>query len=190
MFMNSFNKYYWMTKLRMLLVCLVLIGALNWGTTAYGYNLVEIVSNKIDSKGTYHFKKIIYILVTVSALLLAFRKDTWLPFLGPTVFPTGVVSLKTPENANIKVKIHVRPNSKVVYWAAYGKDSVKQKVYDAYKDFSNSGVVMSDSNGIAELSIVEGGAYQLPLRTIKRHIHYRVFCEIGGMIGPIKTIFY
>ena len=35
-------------KLHMLLIGLVLIGAVNWGTTAFGYNLVEILSSTLN----------------------------------------------------------------------------------------------------------------------------------------------
>jgi hypothetical protein len=130
------------------------------------------------------------VLVALSALLLALFKSLWLPFLDRTVFPSGVLSLNTPANANIKIKVNVKPNTKVVYWAAYGKDKDKQNVSEAYKDYTNSGVVMSDSNGVAELSLIEGGGYNVPLRHIKRHVHYRVFGETGGMLSAVKTVFY
>ena len=35
-------------KLHMLLIGLVLIGAVNWGATAFGYNLVEILSSTLN----------------------------------------------------------------------------------------------------------------------------------------------
>jgi uncharacterized membrane protein YuzA (DUF378 family) len=190
----NYCKHFWLIKFRMLLVALVIIGALNWGATGYGYNFVDIISNKVDSLSGYscHIDKVIYILVAVSGLLLALRRDTWLPFLGCAALPTGVVPLRTPDNSNIKVNVKVRPNSKVIYWAALGKDNHDQYVENAYNNYSNSGVVMSDSNGNAELIIAEGGSYHIhPFgRTIPRHIHYRVFGKHGGMIGPVKTIYY
>ena len=36
-------------KLHMLLIGLVLIGGVNWGTTAFGYNLVEILSSTLNN---------------------------------------------------------------------------------------------------------------------------------------------
>lgn len=186
----TYNTHFWMTKFRMLLLVLVIIGAYNWGAVAYGYNFVELLANKVSPSSSKNICQIIYILVALSALALALRKDTWLPFLGCTAVPSSLLPLKSPpNNANIKVKVQVNPNSKVVYWAAYGKDS-EQDVSVAYKDFSNSGVVMSDSNGTAELSIVEGGGYHVPFRTISRHIHYRVFSSLGNMLGPVKTAHY
>ena len=186
----TYNNFFWMTKFRMLLLVLVIVGAYNWGSVAYGYNFVELLANNVSPSDSKNICNIIYILVALSALALALRKDTWLPLLGCTAIPSALLPLKTPpDNANIKVKVQVKPNSKVVYWAAYGKEAV-QDVSVAYKDFSNSGVVMSDSNGTAELSIVEGGSYRVPFRTISRHIHYRVFSSLGNMLGPVKTVHY
>ena len=39
----NYNKHFWLIKFRMLLVALVIIGALNWGATGYGYNFVDII---------------------------------------------------------------------------------------------------------------------------------------------------
>ena len=46
-----------------LCLALVIVGAINWGTTAYGYNLVEMVAGE----GTT-FSKAVYSLVAVGAL--------------------------------------------------------------------------------------------------------------------------
>ena len=46
---------------------------------------------------------------------------------------------------------------------------------EAYGDFSNSGVVMSNSSGLAELPILAGSGYTVPSgRKLDRHVHYRV----------------
>ena len=187
---SSYCTHFWMVKLRLLLLVIILIGCLNSGTSAFGYNFFEMASNKVDSDNRFNLCKIMCVLIAFSALLLAFSKETWYPFLGCSVFPSGVLHLSVPNNSDIKLKIHVKPNSKVVYWAAYGKNNNKQNVKDAYKDYTNSGVVMSDSNGIAELSIQEGGGYNVPLKKLHRHIHYRIVGKSGGMLGPVKTIYY
>ena len=51
------------TILIALCLTLTIVGALNWGTTAYGYNLVELVAGK-DTP----FSKGVYTLVAVAAL--------------------------------------------------------------------------------------------------------------------------
>lgn len=189
---KMFKKYYWGTKVRMLLTAIVVIGALNWGATAVGYNLVEILSNNVNQllKTNYPIDKIIYIIVAVCAILLASRRTTWLPFLGKSVLPDSLVPLKTPEKTDKKITIKTKPNAKIAYWAALPKGD-NPDVITAYADFSNGGVVMSDANGVAELPILMGSAYTVPSgRKISRHIHYRVLGKPYGMMGRIKTVYY
>jgi len=48
-----------------LALALVIIGALNWGTTSYGYNLVDMVAGK-DTM----FSKAVYMLVALAGVVL------------------------------------------------------------------------------------------------------------------------
>ncbi len=184
-------KFYLMTKLKMLVTAVVIIGAINWGTTALGYNLVEIFSNLINTsfKTNLPIDKIIYILVALCGISLASKRTTWLPFLGKSILPGNLVTKQTPKNADKKIKVRVRPNSKVAYWAATGKDKNDQDVFDAYGNHINSGVVVADNKGNAELPIIEGGGYKVPTgKRISRHVHYRV---IGNsMMGRVNTVYY
>jgi len=184
-------KFYFMTKIRMFVTAVVIIGAINWGTTALGYNLVEMLSKFINTylKTNLPIDKIIYILVALCGVSLASKRTTWLPFLGKTILPGGLVTKQTPAKANKKIIIKVRPNAKVAYWAATGKDKKDQDVFDAYNNHSNSGVVIADNKGIAELQIIEGEGYIVPNgKRIPKHIHYRV---IGNsIIDRVRTVYY
>ncbi len=60
---NNNKKWDVTTVLIALCLTLTIVGALNWGTTAYGYNLVELVAGKDTA-----FSKVVYTLVAVSAL--------------------------------------------------------------------------------------------------------------------------
>lgn len=189
---KMFKRYYWGIKVRMILTAVVIVGALNWGATALGYNLVELLSNNLNGllKTNYPFDKIIYIIVAICTILLASRRTTWLPFLGKSILPDSLVPLKTPAKSDMKVKIKTKPNAKIAYWAALPKGD-NPDVITAYGDFSNSGVVMSDSNGIAELSVLSGSGYTVPSgRKLNRHVHYRVLGKPYGMMGRIKTKLY
>lgn len=180
------------TKIHMLLVLLVLLGGINWGTTAFGYNLVEILSNNLNKLFNINqsFDKIIYIIICGAALSLAMKRDMWLPFLGKTVLPASLISNKVPEKTDFIVKARTLPNSKVAYWSALNKNE-KQSVEEAYDDYSNSGVVMSDKDGNVEFPILTGGGYIVPSgRFIPRHVHYRVLGLKYGMIGEVKTVSY
>ncbi len=184
-------KIYTMTKVRMIITAVVIIGAVNWGTTALGYNLVDILSKTINSslKLNLPIDKAIYILVALCAISLASKRTTWLPFLGMSVLPGNLIKTQTPAKADKKVKVKVQPNAKVAYWAATGKDKKDQDVFDAYGNNSNSGVVIADKNGNAELPILEGGGYKVPSgKRIQKHVHYRV---IGNsMMERVRTVYY
>ena len=180
-----------MTKVRMVVTALVIIGAINWGATTLGYNLVEMLSKFINTslKTDLPIDKAIYILVALCGISLAYKRTTWLPFLGKSILPGNLVTKQTPAKANKKIKVRVRPNAKVAYWAATGKDKNEQDVFDAYGDNSNSGVVMADDKGVAELPILEGAGYKVPTgKRIPRHVHYRV---IGNsMMDRVRTVYY
>lgn len=184
-------KLYLMTKVRMIVTAVVIIGAINWGTTALGYNLVDMLSKFINTslKTDLPIDKVIYVLVALCGVSLAVRRTTWLPFLGMSVLPGNLIKTQTPAKADKKVKVKVQPNAKVAYWAATGKDNKDQDVFDAYGDNSNSGVVIADKKGNAELSILEGGSYTVPNgKRIPRHVHYRV---IGNsMMEKVRTVYY
>lgn len=191
--MKTAELVYLRLKMHQVVIALVLIGAINWGTTAFGYNLVDILHTNLNSlfqMETYS-DKIIYIIVALAAIKLAIKKETWLPFLGYTVLPSNFVPLKNMDG-NTSVTVKVSPNTKVAYWSSSTVDAKGvPDVRVAYGDYSNSGVVMSDNDGNAKFIFNKGTSYIVPYgKEIPRHIHYR---EIGlewGMLGAVKTKYY
>ena len=189
--MNSKGKK--CNKMHLILVALVVIGSINWGTTAFGYNLVDIIKsalNKAVGQETY-LDKIIYVLVALAAIKLASKRDFWLPFLGKTVLPSNLIPLKDiVGDTTIEVKVH--PNTKIAYWASLPQKTAEiPKVEDAYGDYKNAGVVLSDKNGIAKLIINKGTSYTVPYgMEISRHVHYRELDHDMGFIGKIHTQHY
>jgi len=193
----------------MILVALVLVGALNWGFHAFGYNLVEMLNRFLSGvfKRRLSLNTIIYVVVALSALYLAFQRETWLPFLGDSVLPGAVVPEKK-NSGDTTVDVHVKPGAKVAYWAAKaqessvgtessvgadkpvnGADKPVPKVRDAYAHFENSGVVIANDAGLATLVFNKGTSYIVPSgREIKSHVHYREFGE-DGMMGPVQSVF-
>jgi uncharacterized membrane protein YuzA (DUF378 family) len=180
-------------KINMLLMTIVIIGALNWGFTAFGLNLVQLLSELINRQfgSSVPIDKIIYLSVALCAIILAFNRNTWLPFLGKTIIPEPLVPLRTPVNPNKKIQIKTIPNTKIIYWAAINKDKDNKQDYKlAYGNYSNSGVAMSDSNGDAELVFTEGSGYTVPSgKMLKRHVHYRVMLS-NAVMGQVNTIEY
>lgn len=189
---NDYHKLALKTKLNMVLLAIVFIGALNWGATGLGYNLVQILSSNINSYFNINLPidKIIYIGVAISAIWLASKQTTWLPFLGYSVMPGSVVPLSKPTGANKKINIKTKPNAKIVYWASKNSDE-KADVVDAYGNYSNAGVVMADAEGNAVAEIVEGAGYVVPTgKSISRHIHFRIIGSSNGIMGKVMTANY
>ena len=128
----------------------------------------------------------------VAALLLAFCRDFYLPFLGETVMPCSVLSVQKPEGADTSAKILVAPGAKVMYWAAEPKNEDLKGIQDwrkAYLGFRNAGVAVADANGNVELSVREPQAYSVPMKgKVDSHIHYRV-CRNDGMMDRVETTF-
>ena len=188
------------TTIHMILIALVLIGALNWGFHTFGYNLVEMLNRFLSGvfKRRLSVDRVIYVVVALSAVVLAFKRDTWLPFLGESVLPGAVVPLKKNLGDTI-VDVKVQPGAKVAYWAAKPLTSITTEVAvnevavpsvkAAYDNFENSGVVVANDQGNAILVFNKGTSYIVPGgKEIKSHVHYREFSE-NGIMGPIQSVF-
>ena len=191
---SNYNKYM-KTKLHMFYVGLVLVGAFNWGTTAFGFNIVEKLNNLINNLvgRKTNIDTFIYVIIAISAIILAFQMKTWLPFLGEAAFPSSaLVPNRVNKNGSISLDIKVTPNTRIAYWASQEIKGKKiPKVNEAYGDFSNSGVVVSDSDGNVSLLIAPSTSYIVPSgRKIPKHVHYRELDQEWGMIGEVQTVYY
>jgi uncharacterized membrane protein YuzA (DUF378 family) len=195
------------TSVRMVAIALVLIGGVNWFAVAFGYNLVESINRILSGvfRRRLSLDKVIYFIVGLCAIVLAFDRTLWLPFLGETVLPSVLIPVTSNNTSDNTVKVHVTPNTKVAYWSAKpgkesslptviespeGRPSSLPQVKDAYGNFENSGVVMSDAQGVATLTFDKGTAYVVPSgRQIDSHVHYRELSGEYGMIGPVQSVF-
>ena len=193
--MKSFPPGYTKSLIRMVLTAFVIAGSLNYGFTAINYNLIEIGNSKINNyfNAKSHFNVILYSMIAISGIVLMLQTTTWLPFLGACAFPSkGLIPNKINSLGTKIVKVNVKPNTRVAYWASLPvPNNNLPYVEDAYDDFSNSGVVTSDSNGVAELNIKPGSSYTVPSgKEIEKHIHYRELDGRLGMMGELKTVYY
>jgi uncharacterized membrane protein YuzA (DUF378 family) len=180
------------TKLHILLFALVIVGALNWGLVAFGYNLVTTIDQGLNGLlGTqWPIQNVVYVVVAVSAVLLLFRRDSWLPFLGHTVVPSSLLKETTPSDATKQVTISCQPHTKVLYWASEKKEEAIPDVFHAYGDFENAGVTFSDASGQAVLRVRAPTPYKVMkgLKTLPMHVHYRTQVS-AGILGPVQTVF-
>ena len=181
-------------KMRIFFTALVIIGSINWGLYALGYNLVDSISLQLNRlfKSRVPFNNIIYFMVAIAGLWLATKRTTWLPFLGKSVLPESLVPLKQPLKTDTTISVKTLPNVKIAYWAALNKGE-QTDVKKAYGDYENSGVVMSDDKGNVSLPIMTGTGYTLPSGDIlPKHVHYRIIGQPNsyGMIGKVETKYY
>jgi uncharacterized membrane protein YuzA (DUF378 family) len=184
------------TTVRMIAIAIVIIGGINWLLVAFGYNLVESLNRALSSlfKRRLSLDKVIYAIVGVCAIALAFDRTLWLPFLGESVIPSVLIPLSSNNtnnsNGTQKIQLKVAPNTKVAYWAAKPGSNPETPVVDAYGKYDNSGVVMSDATGIATISFEKGTEYTVPSgKQLKSHVHYRELSGEYGMIGPVQTVY-
>lgn len=134
---------------------------------------------------------LVYGLIGLSALSVVANRDTYLPFLGPTVIPCGSFPNRDPPNASLSVHVKVAPHAKVLYWAA---EPANEKLKDvptwkeAYQKYENAGVATADASGAVVLRVRPPQAYRVPSRgLLEPHLHYRV-CEEAGWMGRIHTV--
>jgi hypothetical protein len=171
--------------LNIIAIVLLLIGGIYWGL--FVFNITPLAP--LDTLLNFKISNVVYILVFLSALYLMLKRDTYLPFLGETAFPSGLLLKNiTPENANTRVTINTKPNSKIVYWAADKDGKYDYKI--AYGDYTNAGVTESDALGNAVLFLRKPVSYTVPLsKALEPHVHYRVVDNLkSGLIGRVETI--
>ena len=136
----------------------------------------------------------ICLVIIFSAIILVFNKTLWLPFLGETVFPSAAfIPTIFKEEFDLSVPVKVKPNTRVAYWASVPQknEDIIPEVIEAYADYSNSGVAISDNEGNANLLILSGTSYKVPSGSIiKKHIHYRELDQTNGFLGELKTVYY
>ena len=116
------------------------------------------------------------------------NRDFYLPFLGQMVYPTYLLKQQTPKGSTMKVRVHnVIPNSKILYWASY--KNKHDFPWNAYDDYSNSGVALSNKDGIVVVEVKKPVSYKIPSgKLLKPHVHYRETLS-DGMLSHVKTFY-
>lgn len=172
----------------MIVMVVVLLGGVSWLGVAIGMPSMNI------------WLRIAVGIVGVLSLVAMFNRDVYLPFLGNAVIPVSLIAPVTPQqkpqpNSLMVQLTKLPPNTKILYWAAESADPRDESVLmwnDAYKDFANGGVVVSDATGAATIMVRKPQKYKvsrfgIPM-TIKPHIHYRYV--IGkSMLSKVYTVF-
>lgn len=173
-----------------ILIALVLIGSINWGLVAiFDFDLVKGFCSLFGANAKDDISRFIYLLVATSAIILIIQRDTFLPFLGHTVYPKPMTEYNpSGENVITRRIENLPPNVKVIYWAALPSDKTIDNPYDAYGEYTNQGVTTTDANGVAILNVQKPTSYKVPLKgTLEPHIHYRYWTS-SGMASRLYTL--
>jgi uncharacterized membrane protein YuzA (DUF378 family) len=171
---------YWKKVLDMVTLVFLLLGGIILGIKgALDYDIFASLKT---------LGMVLYIIIGLSALYNVFSRDYYLPFLGDSAHPCGILTEKTPDGANAQVVITTRPYTSVLYWASEPNDQIVENPWLAYGSNKNAGVATSDAHGKAVLRVRSPSKYKVPSgRTLQPHIHYRV-CIGNGMLSKIKTV--
>lgn len=132
-------------------------------------------------------------IVLVTVIYLGSFRNTYLPFLGPTVLPQSL--LKEPGKVaktgatHVTLFANVPDNTKVIYWAAKSsQDIIFEDPYVAYEDYTNAGVTLV-KNKQANLIIDCPSSYKIPSgKTLSPHVHYRIVYP-NGILGSVQTLY-
>jgi uncharacterized membrane protein YuzA (DUF378 family) len=167
---------------------LIIVGALNWGLIGIAdLNVVEALLGEGSAAS-----RIVYAAVGLAALSIMFFRDTYLPFLGPSVVPIATLPDQTPEGATRTKTIQVQPGQKVLYWASEPASEALKHIPNwrqAYAEFKNVGIATANAAGLATLKVRDPQAYTVPMKgKIEPHVHYRI-CYTNGMMGRVETIY-
>lgn len=155
------------------------------------FNAIHIILNNYSN---WFFKSISIILILLIIFMSNF-KDTFLPFLGNTVYPLALIpnEMYPPKsNFTIELDLNYPDGSKVIYWSANSHDN-KDNIFDnpknAYGDYKNSGVAIINNNK-AILHIHCPNKYKVPFAGIlEKHIHYRIALIDNPILTDVKTIY-
>ena len=165
---------------------LLIVGGIAWGI--YGTMKINIIKQILPNILAQNF---VYVLIGLSALILIFNRNFYLPFLDQTVMPYSFFNNnKKPNNATFSIKVKVEPNSRVIYWGSEPTNHKNQLVDVAYGKFENSGITTADRKGNAILILRKPSSYivkkKLFNKKLKPHVHYR-YTLPNGMMSQVFT---
>jgi hypothetical protein len=161
-------------------------------TIGLGSGIIFIINtmfNMVD--GSNSIVRLISILGLVCLVLMILNRDTFLPFLSENFVPNKFLNLdiRKPSKADKTITVMVEPNRKVIYWAADPGKEVSKNWKKGYGKFENSGVVMSDNIGVADIPLICPSRYIVHgYKILPKHVHYRVYNENSQMLSRIYTV--
>ena len=137
--------------------------------------------------------RVVSLVVFLVTLYFIIKRDTYLPFLGPSALPVSILKENvSPAGSNVEadVVINVPNGTRVIYWGASPEKANKviPTPQLAYKNYSNAGIAVVQ-NGKVKFRFFCPVKYQVAWgKTLNRHIHYRII-DSNGMLGRVETVY-
>ncbi len=134
----------------------------------------------------YLIIKFIAFIILICSIYIALNRNTYLPFLGYSVFPSKLLNNEvSPLNANLTgiLDIDEIDNTIIVYWGAMNKGHIHNNPKEAYGDYSNSGIAFV-KNKKATIKFNCPDNYIVGY-DVKKHIHYRIIKPNSIMMSPV-----
>lgn len=138
------------------------------------------------------WKKVVSMVVGISACWLIFQRDTYLPFLGSAALPSTIIGNdRVPEGANteLSIALNVADGTKMIYWGAEPSTSVVGNPWDAYQKYTNVGIATVQKGSVTIKFKCPAEYKVMGAKTLKRHIHYRLCCTKESLLGPVETVY-
>ena len=137
------------------------------------------------------FVKALGAVYVVGVIFLMSDRDVFLPFLGETVFPKGLLRPQEPKEASQTVRVEMKgvvDGTPVIYWAAEPSERKVEDPWTAYSNYENAGVALVQLESV-EFKVRSPASYFVPSgRLLKHHVHYRVL-QTNGMLSSVKTVY-
>lgn len=112
-------------------------------------------------------------------------RTTWLPFLGPTVMPVGLLKPHIPHGANMTLNLQAPEDAvRVIFWGSVVKSKDPIRAYGGYSNAGISDVV----GGHAVIKLKTPKVYAVNGTLLPRHVHYR-WITSTGMLSAVKTAY-
>lgn len=150
--------------------------------------VTSVVSSRfgvIDFGGPFMMSSIVS--ACIASLVLVSSRTSYLPFLGEAVFPSSLLKEPSdPADATVTVEVDAgRGATHVAFWASESKGYVVKNPWDAYDQYSNSGISVV-KGGKATLNVRCPAQYAVRGRVLPRHVHFRDIYP-SGIVGEVKT---